>query len=273
LPVLRRALLASLLCLLLPAAAFCGIGGSLGFPAVTTVYGGGTYPRNGYSAICVACHTRNPATRDSVPGTDYHGTHFVYGGGAIATGHLTWQKVDAWVGTGALSKYGGPANLSQTGTAGELICESCHNLKANTGAYKLVVTDNDATDPSPLCEGCHARTGPGHHLLTNDLSSLHAGTMNNADSPFVRNPPLTLSEATYPGSNGLNCRSCHVPHNGWTQAGARVLKRGYRSTDGSGLLGQAVTGIERSSENPASPGAPVVKDYEPLCNGCHKVSY
>lgn len=266
-------LLAFLLALLLPLSSPAGIGGSLGFPDVTTVYDGAVYPKNGYSALCVACHTRNPATRDSVPGTDYHGSHFVFGGATLATGNLPWQKLDAWPGTGGLSRYGGLANLSQTGTAGELICESCHSLRANTGKNKLLVTDNATTDPSPLCEGCHGRTGAGHHVLTGDLSSTHAGVMNNTDSPFVRNPVLVGSEVTYSGTNGVNCRSCHVAHNGWTKAGARVLKRGYRSTDGSGVNGVAVSGVERASENPVTPGQSVVTDQEPLCNGCHKVSY
>ena len=86
--------------------------------------------------------------------------------------------------------------------------------------------------------------------------------------------PLAQSEATYPaGANRLNCRSCHVAHDGWTQAGARVLHRGYRPSDGTGVAGVAVTGIERPSENPVTPGSSVVVDQEPLCNGCHKVSY
>ena len=60
---------------------------------------------------------------------------------------------------------------------------------------------------------------------------------------------------------------------GFFVAGARILKRGYRTGDNAAVQGDGVTGMERTTENSINPGTPIVKDFEPLCNACHKVSY
>jgi len=251
---------------------------SLGLPRVTTVFGG-TYDNNSYSAVCVACHTRNPSAR--TPDAAGLGSHFIFGGTGLLTGNTGVEKLTAWV-TGGLSKYGKTGdNVNVVGTTGEMICESCHNMLRNNGRSKVLASDNEATDPSALCEGCHARTGAGHHILTPspptypETSTLHAGTLSSADSYYVRNIPLAGSEVTYPPipANAINCRSCHKPHDAQTQAGARILKRGYRTGDNAAVQGDGVTGMERTTENSINPGTPIVKDFEPLCNACHKVSY
>jgi cytochrome c553 len=251
--------------------AFAGINpANPGFPTVTTVFGN-SYDNNFYSAVCVVCHTRNPSSR--TPDTAGLGSHFIYGGAGLLTGNTGNEKLTAWA-SGGVSRYGKTGdNVNVAGVAGELICESCHNMLRNTGRNKLLANDNEATDPSALCEGCHAKTGAGHHLLTGEPSTLHPGNLSNADSYFVRNPPLAGSEVTYPGANAVNCRSCHKPHDAQTQTGARILKRGSRTTDNAAVQGDGVNGMERTTENTINPGTPIVKDFEPLCNACHKASY
>ncbi len=259
---------------------------SPGFPVVTTVFGG-SYDNNNYSALCVACHTRNPSARTADPAG--LGSHFIFGGAGLLTGNTGVERLTAWTdarwgpggsgGSGGLSRYGKTGdNVNVAGTTGEMICESCHNLLINTGVNKLLAADNEATDPSALCEGCHARTGAGHHVLTPEagypeISTLLGRTLSNADSYYVRIIPLAGSEVTYPGANAINCRSCHKPHDAQTQTGARILKRGYRTTDNAAVQGDGVNGMERTTENSINPGTPIVKDFEPLCNACHKVSY
>jgi len=247
---------------------------SLGFPRVTTVFGG-AYDNNSYSAVCVACHTRNPGAR--TPNAAGLGSHFIFGGTGLLTGNTGVERLTAWS-TGGLSRYGKTGdNVNVVGTTGEMICESCHNMLLNTGVNKLLANDNQTTDPSALCEGCHARTGPGHHLMTGETGTIppiHA--LSTADGIFVRNPPLAGSEITYPPSPpnaAINCRSCHKPHDAQTQTGARILKRGYRTGDNAAVQGDGVNGMERTTENSINPGTPIVKDFEPLCNACHKVSY
>ncbi|MDD5760911.1 MAG: NapC/NirT family cytochrome c [bacterium] len=255
-----------------------------GFPRVTTVFGG-TYDNNNYSAMCVVCHTRNPGARTA--DTAGLGSHFIFGGtGVLPTANTGFERLTAWTGTGGpffwsggMSKYGKPNdNISIVGTTGEMLCESCHNLLRNTGVNKLLAADNEATDPSALCEGCHARTGAGHHILTPEtgfpeISTLLGRTLSTADSYYVRNTPLAGSEVTYPAANAINCRSCHKAHDAQTQAGARILKRGYRTTDNAAVQGDGVNGMERTTENSINPGTKILKDEVPLCNACHKVSY
>lgn len=246
-------------------------------PRVTTVFGG-SYDNNSYSAVCVACHTRNASARTlNAAGL---GSHFIFGGAGLLTGNTGVERLTVWDGpgeSGGLSRYGKTGdNVNVTGVAGEMICESCHNMLRNTGVNKLLANDNETTDPSALCEGCHARTGPGHHLMTGETGTIppiHA--LSTADDISVRNPPLAGSGVTYPPSpaNAINCRSCHKPHDAQTQTGARILKRGYRTTDNAAVQGDGVNGMERTTENSINPGTPIVKDFEPLCNACHKASY
>lgn len=237
-----------------------------GFPRVDLF--GTTYDNNHYSSICVKCHQRNPSgtTPDAAGG----GSHFVYGGTGLGTGNTGWEKLDAWNGTGGLSRYGRTGdNVSVTGTAGELICESCHSLRRNTGRGKIVVQDNGTTDPSALCEGCHGETSGVHHAMTGDTVSLYGRALSTSDSLFVRSVPLVNSEVTYPGANALNCRSCHKPHDAQTQTGARILKRGQEEGGGA-VQGAGATGIERQADIDNTGASHLVTDFSALCNSCHR---
>src|SRR5512145_351762 len=109
-----------------------------------TSISGTWYDNNQYSAVCVKCHQRNPSgyTQDNVG----LGSHFVFGGPSLRTANTAWEKIDAWP-SGALSRYGAVNdNVSVVGVPGELICESCHSLRTNSGRAKLVVNDNVTTD-------------------------------------------------------------------------------------------------------------------------------
>jgi hypothetical protein len=253
-----------------------------GLPPVTTVFGG-SYDNNNYSSVCVVCHTRNPSARTA--DTAGLGSHFIYGGTGLLTGNTGVEKLTAWpvitcdngvssCGAG-MSKYGKTGDtVNVTGVTGEMICESCHNLLRNTGVNKILAVDNEAIDPSVLCEGCHVRTGPGHHIMTSESTTIPPiHTLSTADSYYVRNTPLAGSEVTYPAANTINCRSCHKAHDAQTQAGARILKRGYRTGDNAAVQGDGVNGMERTTENSINPGTKILKDEVPLCNACHKVSY
>ncbi len=243
---------------------------TLNFPRVTTVFGG-TYDNDAYSAMCVACHGKSPSANPGATPLD-NGSHFIFGGSGLATDPAKYslEKITVWP-TNGFSKYGRPgASVNNVGESGEMICESCHSMKHNTGRGKLLAADNTTIDPSALCEGCHARTGAGHHIMTGETSSVTGRPLSTLESVSLRAAPVAQSEATYPGANAVNCRSCHKPHDAQTQAGARVLKRGSRDTDGGAVAGTGVTGLERTVDN---GGNRVVTDFEPLCNGCHKVSY
>ena len=266
-----------LICLFIPLfpVSMAGAGmnpGNKGFPVIQLF--DNVYSNNGYSALCTKCHERNPSLT-SADNTAI-GSHFVFGGDAVRTNSTISEKLDAWP-SGQLSKYGqiGTRN-SVTGEVGELICESCHNMKVYTGKARLLVADNTMTDPSPLCEGCHARTGAGHHILTGETSFIFNRPLSNAPGAFVRNPPTAGSGASYPGPDKLNCRSCHKPHDAQTQTGARILIRGYRgagtATPGSAVLGIGTTGMERQGDIAGSPANRLVTDFSPLCDSCHTAS-
>jgi len=249
--------------------AWAGINRQLpGFPSVTLY--GQTFDNNNFSAMCVDCHDRNPSVH-TLDNTGL-GTHFVYGGPSKRTGNTGWEKTTAWSSTG-LSRYGNFSTLkSVTGVAGEIICESCHNMLINVGEHKLLTPDNVITDPSALCEGCHGETGPSHHLMTGDISTIYNRALRNTDSAFVRNPPLAGSDVAYPAANAVNCQSCHKPHDAQTPTGARILRRGY-SSGGTAVRGVSATGLDRQTDIDNTGNTRLVTEFEPLCNACHKVSF
>ena len=227
---------------------------------------------NSFSALCVKCHTYNPsvATLDNAG----IGSHFVYfdNGTKHTTANMNPEMLVEWVGTGGLSKYGNLAdNTSITGARGEMICESCHSMRKNTGVSKLLTNDNEIVGRSNLCEGCHGNTGAGHHPVNGELSSVYDRPISRTGSS-VKNPPTAGSEATYTADPYVvNCRSCHKVHDAQGQTGARILKRGYKtvSTPGDPVKGNGgASGLERQSDM-----APrLVTDFTPLCDSCHTAS-
>lgn len=206
-----------------------------GYGALTGLNG------NPISAMCVECHWVNPSARirplGTIPAGDlepqHRGSHFVrhrLDGFDRVTANTGWEKLDAWA-SGGLSKYGNFAlRQSVTGVAGDLMCESCHNLLRNVADSPLLLDGYDkSTGVVPLCRGCHADiTGPpGHHAL---------GAADNTDGPGTRNPPIdpakTGGVGYFPAPNVVSCVSCHKPHRAMTGTGARLLRRGASQVGG-----------------------------------------
>jgi hypothetical protein len=167
----------------------------------------GTVPGQRGSVMCVACHTRNPAARTAYRSTkanwNYVGSHFVTrdftdtakGGGYtdgttpknvrrttntyIAdnvgqqnAGQMT--VTNGWYGLPEFGRLTGGVidnnYTSVTTNAGQMICESCHNIVRNIGPAKLLATafangaatsgagtDTKGTSTPVLCIGCHGR--------------------------------------------------------------------------------------------------------------------
>jgi len=238
-----------------------------GFPQ-SQAYGE-TLNNNVKSALCVDCHTRTPASLNGGADNTARGSHFVYLSSASPTQRTVWEKLTPWSGT-TYSKYGAVTAANQPpGVAGEMICESCHNMKSNVGKYKLLALDNEAADPNVFCEGCHTEGSmPAHtrHPMTLDPVYTRGGlalskTEGILAGTLLQNP---LDNATYVG-DGMNCRSCHGVHGSPTVTGARILKKGT----GGGVLGMGSLGAERQYDIDASGVNRLVTDYTPLCISCH----
>lgn len=238
--------------------------------ATTNVYGVPS-DNNKMSALCFDCHTVAPVHLDNTS----KGTHFVY-----RTGHATrnmgiWEKLTAWS-TTTFSKYGGidpTAPNKPSGTQGEMICESCHNMLKNTGRNKLLAADNIATDPSLLCLGCHtAGSFGGHHPMTGDLlytrpnQTLSTTPANNGGAAYS----TPLDNASYPGTDQMNCRSCHRPHGAQTVTGARILHRGISGgIEGSTINRSQNQEIDRQWDVDPAGVNRLATDIAPLCASCH----
>jgi cytochrome c553 len=277
---------------------------NFGLPVAT--YGTDNIPANGASATCVACHTVAPVSGKS--------SHFVHQTGRTTSvpDRGSKERLLAWSSTTALSKYGdyGSSPIrSVTGTAGELICESCHNLIKNEGGGNNLVessfnwdarpvSTNDLNSPTTtLCEGCHVSgTLPGHHPMTGDpVSSGGTLTNDNVNSPFTRAfgtpaAPDNLtqvasgnvtpgSEIIYPGANKMICISCHGNgHTGYTLTGARILRRGWAGpssvaplTPTFGVVGAAADPAQRQFDKDSTGVNRLIPNWQPLCDACHKV--
>jgi hypothetical protein len=230
-----------------------------GFPRATAY--GVEIDNNIMSALCVDCHSRSLVFNDN----SSMGSHFVHRNFSNPTQkQAEWERTTAWDNT-TFSRYGSSysSNAAQ-GSPGEMICESCHNLLKNVGPYKLLATDNEATDPSPLCMGCHtAASLTGHHPLTGEPVYTRGGaTLSTTGGNVLATP---LDNATYPGPDQLNCRSCHRVHRGPTVTGARILKTGV----GTGVKGSGITGVERQVDIDPTGVQRLVTDFSPLCSSCH----
>lgn len=249
--------------LLRPEAGVCGLNPvGKGLPR-SSAYGE-TLDNNVKSALCVDCHSRTPGAPDNTA----RGSHFVHLSSGSPTLRPQWETLIPWTGNGystTYSKYGATGAANQPpGVAGEMICESCHNVIYNVGKYKLLALDNEAADPNPLCGGCHTdETMPGHHPMTGDAIGTRGGLPLSTTLGTVLSAPL--DNATYPAPNGMNCRSCHRAHGSPTVTGARVLKRGV----GTGVQGVGTGGAERQSDVDPAGTNRLVTDFTPLCASCH----
>lgn len=273
---------------------------SPGLPAVDCVYSGsGALPNNQSSVMCVSCHTFTPTSNSTShfvinkSGTSNHTT--------TSSGMSTKERLVAWTGSGGFSRYGNPTTFaSDNGVSGEMICESCHSIKANVAGGNHLLEQSSASsllrptqpntltsDTSNLCEGCHVTgTLPGHHPMTGDTVT-HGGrgtvALSTVDDVFTRGFTSATTEmggvgsqVFYPAANNLPCLSCHGNgHRGAPSTGARLLLRGYSREPlkvGWAVVGVDNTGIDRQVDYDLSGATRLITNFTPLCDSCHKVS-
>jgi hypothetical protein len=200
--------------------------------------------------------------------TSYRGSHFVknYSAGAwsaatTTTNTFTAEKVTAWAGSGAFSKYGtlgtNDTNAIPPGgpsVAGEMICESCHSVTRNVGDQMLLENWNNATGAAPICEGCHPNPAlgpPYHHPLSSGAAvatsnDVGADTENplkhdlnvNHSSHVLATPRVNSGGMAY-FTGSVTCVTCHKPHDAMSASAARILRRGSCQFTGvPGLVGR-----------------------------------
>lgn len=269
---------------------------SPGLPAVDNVYGRNGIPNNQVSAMCISCHSALPIAGR----TGHFVSHYSVRDGAnrttTASGKSTKERTAVWTGSGIASKYGNFSTwLSDNTTAGELICESCHNIVRNAAGGNNLLEGSTIGDPRPLqpttltsatttlCEGCHvSATLVGKHPMTGDTLS-DGTTLSTADTGFTRgyvSPSTEMggagSEVFYPAANSLPCLSCHGNgHTGYAGTGARLLHKGYSREPGkvgSGVVGTDNTGIDRQYDRDPSGTNRLITNWSPLCDACHKAN-
>ncbi|MHB8836140.1 MAG: cytochrome c3 family protein [Candidatus Methylomirabilia bacterium] len=242
-------------------------------------------------AFCMACHNGAnnadptalvaPALKGQTfvtpaPYPSTHGT--VRGGGSHYLGPDSGEfagvdpKLTAWS-SGYFSSYGAP-NTGGGGaiaavSAGEVICQSCHNILYNDGSANPasyggstskagwrsnLLLQPYADDPpgnangagagavgSALCTGCHDPVVGNHHPVTGypplvPLSGLTLRTGSGSYADQTSAPvgggaaPGTLS---YPNTNQMDCDSCHRPHRADSDSDVAAAAHGSKtSSDG-----------------------------------------
>ena len=163
---------------------------------------------------------------------------------------------------------------------GHVVCESCHELEADKyvpGTALLLAQYNEGgtgpdDDPSGLCEGCHGHSPGGSgtpHPMTGDLVSRSGKPLNTASRHVRANAPE--GNATFSGSDGtgMNCDSCHQPHDADTEGGTYIYESGQGVPDEKV---HDVTGTPRSDGgDPANYRGAHVEDLQdgPFCDSCH----
>ena len=178
---------------------------------------------------------------------------------------------DYWTGQGQPN----PRWSRFDGSAGHVVCESCHELEADkrvpNTALLLAHYNEGGTrpedDPSGLCEGCHGES-PGGVGLSHPMT---------ADIVFRTGRPLTTNgrstrrtiegNATYPAANALNCDSCHQPHDADTQGGTYIYESGENTAPQHDVTSSnEIDGRTRGSQ------IPDIEDSA-FCTSCHSDLY
>lgn len=236
-----------------------------------------------YSAMCVLCHTVNPGTYTTTTPYTAAGlaSHWVGTNADVFTSsRTTWTTGAAndpiryagtgtsatpttnWTGSGLPSKFGAAAD--------DLICESCHrlvigNLDGADGSTSMLVEASGAAaatvtvhsgapvaadySGSPyLCTGCHLIPSGTHPL----------NGANTAKFP-ISAPANGLS---FVAATGMNCESCHSPHDADTMTGSYILDAG--SDSGTGTAPTTAADM-----NTLSTFVEPTLDYTSFCAKCH----
>ncbi len=267
--------------------------GNPGLPAMDNVYGLNGVPNNSASAMCVACHHAVPLSGRTA--------HFVHRAGktTAAQDRSDKERTATWSGSQSVSKFGdftASPPTSATGSVGELICESCHDIVRNVAGGNNLLESSLPSDTRPaqpntltgptttLCEGCHVTaTLPAHHPMTGDTLS-DGSTLSTSDSSFTRgfvSPATEMggsgSEVLYPAADTLPCISCHGNgHGGFAGTGARTLRRGFGGAStpspGGSVAGADGSGIDRQYDIDPTGSNRLITNWVPLCDSCHKTN-
>jgi hypothetical protein len=161
---------------------------------------------------------------------------------------------------------------------GHVVCESCHELEADKyvpGTALLLAQYNDGglgpdDNPSGMCEGCHGHAPGGTpHPMTGDIVS-RSGLPLNTASQYLR-VGAPAGNATFSGSDGsgMNCDSCHQPHDADTEGGTYIYDSGQGVPDEKV---HDVTGVPQSDGRiPPNYRGANVEDLQdgPFCDSCH----
>jgi hypothetical protein len=254
-----------------------------GFPSLTSL--------NTVSDMCVECHSTNPSQYTATAGiaTQAAGitqaSHYV---GDIQT--VGYKRVAVWNTTGLASKYGAvTAN-------GEVICESCHTLKLNTGTLPGPTTSNNTVvgtavrnvslllerngnlntvynagitgTNADMCTGCHGSspTGGTSGSGTSTHPTISMGMSTAATAPIQAK--IVAGTVSLTAGNLVNCESCHRPHDAAAGSGALILEAaGTASTKIAGGVTAGTNGgvFDRATGN---SGANYTEEAT-FCNYCH----
>ena len=248
------------------------------FPGLTSV--------NSCSDMCVDCHTTNPSTYTATTGIATQSTtvttqasHFV---GTLST--AGYVRTAVWGSTGLASKY------CTTNT--QIICESCHTLKINTGTlpgptssnstavgtavranvrlllerngnlnsvYNTSITGTNAD----MCTGCHggSPTGGTAQAGTATHPTISMGMTVAATAPIQAK--IVAGTVSLNGANMVNCESCHRPHDAAAGSGALILEAA--GTASTKTAGPGAVAFDRATGN----GGANYTEEATFCNYCH----
>ncbi len=225
------------------------------------------------------------------------GSHFIgdnvsniYPGGWFA-GSAFNATTDVWdntIGTTGTAKGGWSRWYNTVGAVG---CQSCHELEPDknvTGTPLLLAwykdgdteANNVANDPSSFCQGCHGQTPGGGtpHPMTG--STIGAAVTNGrgtttlmttpgpttyvaAGAPTRTPPGGAAGTSTFPGTDMMNCDSCHQPHDAASAGGTYIYEAPAANVT-------ATTAPPLNAQNNPGRGSSAVglQDMN-FCNQCH----
>jgi predicted CXXCH cytochrome family protein len=166
---------------------------------------------NAYSAICESCHGTRPNLNEAVKTLIVHPVDAGSGDDIVVRNGVNVAITVNRPFSANLGVTGGYASLlARAGTAGEVVCLSCHGVH-ETAPNTQIFRQEIASPGTGICDDCHrtVMTGSSHPVgvtMTNE----HGGVWPNRDAL-----PLT-------GAN-IVCSTCHAGHSG--AAGARFMLR------------------------------------------------
>jgi hypothetical protein len=220
-------------------------------------------------------------------GTHYFGDNVTglytqgrFAGSAFNATTDVWDNVTGTNGTGA----GGWSRWY--GKLGSVGCQSCHELEPSKnfpGTALLLAYYNDgqteaansANDPSAFCQGCHGRTpggGQPHPMTGSTIGRASTAGRSPATLMTTVGPDVFLGAgaptrnggtSTFPGTDMMNCDSCHQPHDAATAGGTYLYEAPPAHVTGTGGYFGTPTFL------PARGNATIGLEDRAFCNQCH----